>query len=355
MKHFLLCIMCAFAISFTVLAQDPLFSQFYYAPVYTNPGLAGTMRNNFRVTGITRMQWTRVKQPFIYTNLAVEKHLPGPQASFAFSFNRFSEGYLRTTGAYLTLAKNFGNRTEECHELFINMAIQIGWAWKGLNTQKLLFSDQLDETQGILGINSEAEILRQPNQNYLDAGAGVVATWRSWSAGSALHHINRPHDGLGGSSRSSKLPIRFTAHLSYSSEKDAYDYQPIIVKPTAMLNVQGKSSSLSIGTLVDFKEYFIELGIWYRHNADFGGNNSHSISAGLNFRFSDMKGAYNNGVDRRTRLGTSVDAYIYNPSNRNTGLSFEAGGFYDGRSPNSDYEGLCPTGDCPNKFPWQFF
>lgn len=341
-------------VSLATLAQDPLYSQFYYAPLHTNPAFTGMMRNNFRVAGITRMQWTRLSQPFIYSSFSLDKHLQGPQAALGFSFNHFSEGYLRTTGAYFSMARNFGNRTDECYDLFINTSIQLGWVFKGLNKEKLLFSDQLDETQGILGISSEAEILNQPNQNYWDFNAGIIATWRNWCFGSALHHINRPHDGLGGSSRSSKLPMRLTAHLSYTSERE-FD-QALIVKPTMMVNVQGKGSSISFGTLVDFPQYFIELGVWYRHNADLGGNNSHSISAGLNLRLGDWKGAYNNGLDKRYRIGSSMDAYLYNPTGRHTGASYETGGFYDGRSPSEGYEGDCPwPWQCYTKFPWQFF
>ncbi len=351
MKQYSFHLIIGLLLTVSVQAQDPLFSQFYYAPLYMNPALTGCMRNDFRISGVNRMQWTRLPQPLMYTNVSVDKHLYYPQASMGLMVNHFSEGYLRTTGVYLSLAKNIGSRTEECHDLFISMGMQIGWVWKGLNTSKLLFGDQLSETQGILGIPSDAEIFRQPNQNYLDAGAGLLATWGNFCAGSALHHITRPHDGLGGSSRSSRLPMRLTANLSYNNERE--NVQPIVVKPSVVLNLQGKSSSLAVGALIDFKEYFSELSIWYRNNADFGGNSSHSISAGINFRFLDKKAAYNNGVDKRYRLGSSVDMYLYNPTSRHTGLSFEGGGFYDSRSAN--YEGECPSDVCPNKFPWMFF
>jgi len=50
-------ILAAISYSNDLKAQDPHFSQFYAAPLYLNPALAGTSAGNYRVGVNYRDQW----------------------------------------------------------------------------------------------------------------------------------------------------------------------------------------------------------------------------------------------------------------------------------------------------------
>ena len=43
-----------------IYAQEPVFSQYYFNPIYLNPALAG-MDNNFRLFMNGRNQWVKVQ------------------------------------------------------------------------------------------------------------------------------------------------------------------------------------------------------------------------------------------------------------------------------------------------------
>src|SRR5687767_10858457 len=51
---------------------DPHFSQYYAFPLWLNPGMAGVMDGDFRVSGIYRNQWNNVMTPFTTSGLSAD-------------------------------------------------------------------------------------------------------------------------------------------------------------------------------------------------------------------------------------------------------------------------------------------
>ncbi len=115
-------ILCCLRI--TARAQDPLFSQFFYSPQYLNPGFTGTGKNEFRANFNTRIQWVNLKAPLQSYNAAADYYFSGPKMSLGVLANRFNEGYLKTSQAYLLFAKNFGSDEYMCRDWFVNVAFR---------------------------------------------------------------------------------------------------------------------------------------------------------------------------------------------------------------------------------------
>jgi len=63
-------VLCVFA-SFTAIAQDPQFTQFYANPLYLNPAFAGTARCP-RVTMNYRNQWPVLTGTFVITSASYD-------------------------------------------------------------------------------------------------------------------------------------------------------------------------------------------------------------------------------------------------------------------------------------------
>ena len=78
MKYFKALLFFTLAFVFTVdaNAQDPEFTQFYAAPVYTNPAMAGTGSCNGggRVVLNYRNQWPSLPGTFITTSASYDQH-----------------------------------------------------------------------------------------------------------------------------------------------------------------------------------------------------------------------------------------------------------------------------------------
>ena len=105
MKNFkaLLYIVLTFVLYSDANAQDPEFTQFYAAPVYTNPAMAGTGSCNGggRVVLNYRNQWPSLPGTFITTSASYDQHFDniGGGVSLLLLDDRAGEGLLRSQTA----------------------------------------------------------------------------------------------------------------------------------------------------------------------------------------------------------------------------------------------------------------
>jgi len=90
-------VLCVFA-SFTAIAQDPQFTQFYANPLYLNPAFAGTARCP-RVTMNYRNQWPALTGTFVTTSASYDQHVDGLMGGLGFlvTNDQAGKGTLNTT------------------------------------------------------------------------------------------------------------------------------------------------------------------------------------------------------------------------------------------------------------------
>ncbi|MBO9570926.1 MAG: PorP/SprF family type IX secretion system membrane protein [Chitinophagaceae bacterium] len=332
-------------------AQDPLFSQFFYSPQYLNPAFTGTGKNEFRANFSTRTQWVNLQAPLQAYNAAADYYFSGPKMSLGVLANRFNEGYLKTSQGYLLFAKNFGSDEDMCRDWYVNVAFQGGFGMTNANRKQLLFSDQLD-VDGPNGMPSQFELFNNAGKTYFDMSVGMVFCYYNWMVGAAAHHVNEPVNGLISTGDDSRLPRRFTFHLSYVNSRADYDPADmgVLIKPTLIFNAQGASKSLTVGTLFDFPEWPVGGGIWYRNN--FGLIDNHTINIGITLKLGANKNHYNGEANSRLNTGVSYEAELNRPGIRYTKGSMELGMLYD---KNLDGTNECKNIDCNVRYPWVFF
>jgi type IX secretion system PorP/SprF family membrane protein len=334
-------------------AQDPMFTQFYHAPLYFNPGLTGCAKNDFRANFASRMQWMNLPDPLQYYSVSADKYINKRWPSVGAMINHFNEGYIRNTQLHFLLAKSIGANEETCRDWFFNFGMQFGWSWRNADRSKLLFPDQLS-INGPTGMPSQFEEFNNAKRQYFDVSSGFVFTYKSVMIGAAGHHLGKPVNGLFGGSADSRLPRRFTFHLSFFNDRSFNDATAILAKPTIIYDVQDVSRSLTIGSLFDFPGAPIEAGIWYRNNTGFREN--HSICIGINIKLGPAKNIYNGDAGVRYNTGVSYDAEVTRPGIGYTKGSGELGMLFE-KNLNSSVE--CPKPlyygeDCRVRFPWVF-
>lgn len=347
MKNRLLIICVYCVLSFASKAQDPLFSQFYHSPIYLNPGFTGCGKNDFRANYTGRVQWMALPSPLQYHTLSADKYFAYPNASAGVIVDHFSEGYIKTTQLSMIAAKNFGSDGSTEKEWFLNFAMQFGFTWKNADKSKLLFADQLN-ANGPNGLQSQVELFENANKPYFDISSGAIFTYGNVMLGGSVHHLNKPHNGLIGSSSDNKLPMRYTFHISFIKDSYSNNEGAMILKPTAIVNMQGVSRSLMLGSLFDMPERQIEFGVWYRNNWSF--SNNHSLVVGVNIKLGKEKNYYNGEGNSRYRAGVSYDAELNKPGVRYTSGSSEMGILYEGPSETCPK----PSGAGSGRFPWEF-
>lgn len=256
-------------------AQEPVFSQFYFNPLYMNPAISG-MDNNFRLFLNNKNQWSNIPGQFNTTSFSFDtwQNQSNSSLSMLYSSGIEGESYFKTErfhfgGAYRLfdvfpspLAWQFGFH-------YLNITKKLDWS-------RLVFSDQLDPYLG--NVNSTSFITPNSNSfNSSNLALGTVLTY----------HIKR-----GTKSRRFQLPIDLDIELGFAVHefiqrgnsivndgiyinKRRYTFHGSMlwpfskkkvnggVKHSALLVNQGNLSTLQIG-IFETWIYPLHLGIFYR-------------------------------------------------------------------------------------------
>jgi type IX secretion system PorP/SprF family membrane protein len=272
--------------------QDPVFSQFYSAPLQLNPGLAGL----YHAPAFTinyRNQWPGLNNAY---------------QTYAVGYDQFFEEFNSGLGLYLQ-TDNAGDGILKTHKLsgIYAYRVQIDRNWQlrlgieasliqsRLDWGKLVFGDQLDPIEGPVSpggtpFPSDEAPPDNFNQTYLDLGTGGVVYNERFYFGLSMRHLNSPalsflemNQNLHGG-----LPLRWSAHAGAELPiriGNNRNWSPFL-SPGIMFVSQGASKQINIGTFFGLGEFY--GGTWYRYAND----NSDAIIAAIGFRSGNARITY---------------------------------------------------------------
>lgn len=241
-----------------IKAQDFIYSQFYNAPNYLNPALSGQFEGDIRVNMIYRSQWTKVQGALDSYTFSADYQLPMLGGGIGIIMNKSTEGtaYL----SKLNLAALFSYNVELNYSSTLSFGLQAGVINRSIDTDRLLFADQLDDGGIINGASSAASVFVNNNRKFFDAGTGINLVTDNFMIGASAQHLNRPDESLTG--QLSKLPMRYGMHASYLISLERYGEELPAVIPSVVVYRQDKSNSISAG--FQYKTNAVNLGLWYR-------------------------------------------------------------------------------------------
>lgn len=332
-----------------LFSQDALFTQYQYSPLYLNPALTGGSRNNLRITGLTKMQWFNLYKPFKFINAAADiSFYDNDQrniANLGFMANHSSKGGLNNTSISGLFSRNFVESSGFA-KWYLSLGLQAGYNFSSVNPNGFVFMDQLDQN-GITGGMSQIDLFSTTtSKNYFDMSAGFVFNWSSFMIGAAVHHLNEPLTSFNGKSEDSKLPRKVTGHFSYLLERDFFD-----LKPTLIAQIQGPSTTMMLGVIVDFKEYPVSINLFYRNNIGLQYNNA--LSVGISWKLKKPTTVYSDyELDNDVNFGLSHDSEINKP-----GLNTTFGSLEFGVNKNIELmSSVCPDRNTVHFiYPWMFY
>jgi len=307
-------------------AQDPIFSQFYAAPLQINPAFTGnTYTPNIALNA--RNQWSG---------------WPGTAfATYAASVDQFIEplniglGLMASTdnaGNGLFIINNltgfFSYKVELGNDWNVKLGVEAGFWQTRIGTDLLIFGDQLDILEGNNGkIPTAEEAIPNNSKSVLDISTGFIIYNPVFYAGFSLKHINTPNDVFFAASEEfvTGLPIRYSAHAGAQIILKEGNKRKLstFISPNILFERQVDVNQVNIGAYGGIGAVF--AGAWFRHtfqNADAAialigfrqkafkigysydftvGNSltnqlsggSHEISVGINFDYNRRKVNYN--------------------------------------------------------------
>ncbi|MBT3424271.1 MAG: PorP/SprF family type IX secretion system membrane protein [Bacteroidetes bacterium] len=132
-------------ISVSSYSQDPLYTQFYFNAIYTNPSLAGSNHNGTRFIANQRNQWHKIPGMLSTSSISVDMNFIRESNIGLFFYEDYEgEQFLSQSGGYLNLS-GFLNLSRT---ISFRYGTKIGFYQKKINWDKFVFYDQLDPFYG---------------------------------------------------------------------------------------------------------------------------------------------------------------------------------------------------------------
>lgn len=257
-----LMLMCGGAVT----AQDPQFSQFYAAPLYLNPAMAGS--SGQARAGINyRNQWPAIDANFTTTSVFFDYYIADKRSGVGFILTQDREGLAGLRSLSVGLQYSYELRITD--KLGFTPGFQAAFYTRDVNFSKLTFGDQYDPTTGNFINPQTAEQFNSDFQkNFFDLSVGgLLFTPTSW-LGVTVNHLTQPNQSI--IDEDAPLPMKFSVHggvkirmrpgvvgsgvYARSSERS--------VSPAFQYRHQGEFDQLDLGLYFTLEP--LVLGTWYR-------------------------------------------------------------------------------------------
>lgn len=250
---FILFLSLSFVIS---KAQDPIFSQFYANPVYLNPSLNGYSETT-KLSSNYRKQWAKNATTFNTFSSTIEHPIHKTNSAIGFQFIKDVAGDNIFNNTAFSFVYSYVFKINQNWQ--IRSGIQAGVAQRSINSNNLIFEDQLDVRNGV--VRSSEERLSNETKYYPDFSAGLNIMSKKAYFGLAIHHLNQPRISFN-EHQKEQLEQKYTLHggLKIEGKNSIHDY----FSPNIIFQQQGASKTLSIGSY--FKRKTLIAGTWYRVN-----------------------------------------------------------------------------------------
>jgi len=255
-------------------AQDLHFSQFFNAPLLTNPANTGFIPDaDYRLGASYRDQWSNIMTaPYKTTSIFGDAQL---------FRDRLENGWLGLGGVILSDVAGSGSlRSTKVYgsvayhqqlgsSSLVSAGFNVGWANKRIDQSKLKFPDQFD---GKFFENPITDVaLTNTSVSYVDIQAGMNYAYFPQenvyiNAGYSIQHVNRPKETFfADNTNTGRIPMRHIGFLNAILKVNPR----VIINPNAYFTTDSKSTELVFGlngnyNLSESGEKQLVAGLYYR-------------------------------------------------------------------------------------------
>ncbi len=258
----------------SVQAQDPIFSQFYAAPLQINPAFTGnTYAPHISIN--YRNQWPGWgdgdgSSAYVTYALYYDQFSEALNSGFGLSIlsDDAGGGLLNTN----KISGYFSYRLQVVDDFHIKLGVEANATQARYDWDRFKFLDQINERYGFVspgGTPYPTEETRPDNLNaaYFDVSAGILAYSELFYAGFSLKHLNTPNESLlnVNDNINTGLPMRISMHggMELKIREGNNRRAASFISPNIMYIKQGDFGQLNVGSLANLDAIF--GGIWYRH------------------------------------------------------------------------------------------
>jgi len=251
-----------------VSGQDPIFSQYYAAPLQLNPAFAG---NGYapQLSLNYRNQWPTLNAYVTYA-ASYDQFVGHLNSGFGLMVQTddAGEGLIKTN----RVAGFFSYRLQINKDFYAKLGAEVAWVQGRYNWSAFQFGDQLNKITGPVSpggtpFPTEEAMPEDLNNTYGDISAGLLIYNKTFYGGFSLKHINRPNESilLTNENLFTGLPYRFSFHAGAQIQlRKGNKRKPAsFISPNILIVRQGDFGQINAGANLGYGSIFI--GGWYRH------------------------------------------------------------------------------------------
>ncbi len=327
---------CSLQLGASLQAQDLHFSQFFNAPLLTNPANTGFIPDaDYRIGGSYRSQWNSIlASPYKTSTFFADAQV---------FRDRIENGWLGIGAVLLTDQAGSGNLKSTkiygslaYHQMLgvsslLSAGFNVGWASKRIDESNLKFPDQFNG-KFFDHYQKTTVTLANDNTSYLDIQAGMNYAYFPQenvyiNAGYSIQHVNRAKETFFDDKLAdNRIQMRHIGFINAILKV----HDRVIINPNIYFTTQAKSTELVGGLIANY------------NLSEYG---EKQLIAGLYYRYRDaaipMIGLETNNM----KFTFSYDATMsnlnqYNGYKGGFEVSIIKKGFY---AENQDRQSLCPS------------
>ncbi len=247
-------------------AQDTQYSQFYAAPLYLNPAMAGASEMT-RIGVNYRNQWPGLDQSFTSYSAYLDHYFFNANSGVGIIFNRSEQSMANLSVS--EIGASYSYRARLGFKSFLRIGGQVSYMDRDAYFGNMIFGSQIDDQTGAIGGYSGENLAQDIRHQFVDYSFGMMIHNENVWFGASAHHVTQPNisyiDG-----EISQLPLKVSAHggikldLSGGTSTAFYNEKSGTRDITFAFNYknQGPFNQLDLGTQINIQP--IALGVWYR-------------------------------------------------------------------------------------------
>jgi type IX secretion system PorP/SprF family membrane protein len=254
----------------SVSGQAVEMSQYWSAPLYVNPALAGISYGP-RVSASYRNQWPELGSGFNggFTTymVGIDGYIPKAHSGLGLLYT----GDYTAAGiiAKNTITLSYAFQIKLSKKVGMRIGIEGSFIQQHIDWNKLQFYDMINPYTGFYDANLNQNPTNEPTPEKLstyhgDMGAGILFFSDKIYGGVAVRNLLMPNESFYASGKSS-TPFRLTAHLgSNFNIKHTRNYRyNIFVSPNVLVANQGRDVQINAGLMVGVSMFY--FGPWFRY------------------------------------------------------------------------------------------
>lgn len=194
-----------------IIAQDPIFTQFYAVPTMTNPAFAGSERNTRLGMGY-RNQWMTSSYNLSTFFISADKYLESINSGLGVSILDQNESLTGYNYLQVDISYSYHIKLTDSWTFFPGLSI--GYGFKQFDLSKIILGDQLDIGNGIIFPGSSDPLVNNDNVHFFDISAGGIFYSENAWLGISTKHLTKPDIAFTNQDEM-QLEILFSVHGGY--------------------------------------------------------------------------------------------------------------------------------------------